>query len=183
MSSRVTHADRTAPKIERRKSCPRRSRRRRRREGPHGGKKVERTSSTGAKTRWEWSGEEAASAPEFLPRSLPFFSPLCLSLSSAAGSSFFLFAFARYLAPRDDDMHMRRARRERRREGKRARERELAGSSGVRVDPENGYGQARAHPSIALPDYRLEQKNPDKRGGSSPFVRRWGVWNRSPQAF
>lgn len=84
MSSRVTHADRTAPRIEPRKSCPRRYRRRRRREGPHDGKKAERTSSTGAKTRWEWSGEEAANVPEFLPRS-------SRSLSLSAGSPFFSF--------------------------------------------------------------------------------------------
>jgi len=108
MSSRVTHADRTAPKIEWRKSCPHRSRRRRRRrrEGPHGGKKAERTSSTGAKTRWEWSGEEAASAPEFLPRSLLFFFlSLSLSFSSIAGSPFFSFRIRSLV--RDDDMHMR----------------------------------------------------------------------------
>lgn len=147
MSSRVTHADRTAPRIERRKSCPRRSHRRCRRGGPHSGKKAERTSSTGAKTRREWNREKTASAPEFLPRPLHLFFSL---LPETAGSPFFLFAFARYLAPRDDDMHMRRARRE--------RERKPAGSSGARMDPENRYGQARAHPSIALPDYRLEQK-------------------------
>lgn len=69
MSSRVTHADRTAPRIERRKSCPRRSRR----GGPHSGKKAERTSSTGAKTRREWNGEKTANAPEFLPRPLHLF--------------------------------------------------------------------------------------------------------------
>lgn len=53
-------------------------------------------------------------------------------------------------------MHMRRARRERRRAGRREKARGVIG--GFRVDPENRYGQARAHPSIALPDYRLEQK-------------------------
>lgn len=38
-----------------------------------------------------------------------------------------------------------------------------------RMDSENRYQETRAHPSIALPDYRLEQKNADKRGVSSPL--------------
>lgn len=97
MSSRVTHADRTAPKIERRKSCPRRSRRRRRRrrEGPHGGKKAERTSSTGAKTHWEWRAERRQPARRNSSRGLyRFFFFSSPSFFYSRFSFFFLLSLA-----------------------------------------------------------------------------------------
>lgn len=50
-----------------------------------------------------------------------------------------------------------------------------------RMDSENGYQETRAHPSIALPDYRLEQKM--RTNGESRRPLSDGVWNRSPQAF
>lgn len=143
--------------IKRRKSCSRR--RRRRRGGPHGGKN-RRNVLYGGKNSTGKEQRGGSSAPEFLPR-LPLFSSFFQPVP------FFVFlslSIARYLALKNDDTHMCRT------VGRMKSSRVIGERLGM--DSENRYEQTRAHPSIALPDYRLEQKNADKRGVSSPFVHR-----------
>lgn len=89
ISSRVTHADRTAPSIKRRKSCPRR-RHRRRRGDPHGGKN-RRNVLYGSKNSTGKEQRGGSGAPEFLPR-LPLFSLLFQPVP------FFFFFFYRFLS-------------------------------------------------------------------------------------